>query len=179
VQNASFSLNNAYNMVRPSLKSAPVIGNTQFYARGPANIRCVIEAAKKHSVPPHILLGIASKERGKNGQTVKNSNDSYDLGHFQLNTIHFQPGQVFGHINLEDARWRGCYNAELAAWLLNRQLTLKSKQGEDFWTKAGGYHSWTPKYNRIYVYGTAKNKGLIHYAQEWDNWLKRNPNMMF
>lgn len=182
VQYASYipsSANHSYSMIRPTASNAPTIQNTQFYARGPATIRCVIEAAKKHNVPPHVLLGIASKERGQNGQTVKNSNATYDLGHFQLNTIHFKPGQAFGHIDLNDARWRGCYNAELAAWHLNKQLTLKSKQSENFWTKAGGYHSWTPKYNRIYVYGTTKNKGLIHYAQEWQKWLANNPTMNF
>lgn len=176
--NLSTSSKSSYSAVRSTVSTAPVVQNTDFYARGPATIRCVIEAANKHSVPPHVLLGIASKERGKNGQEVKNSNATYDLGHFQLNTIHFKPGQAFGHINLDDAKWRGCYNAELAAWHLNRQLTLKSKRNEDFWTKAGGYHSWTPKYNRIYVYGTAKNKGLIQYAQEWEKWLKGNPNIL-
>lgn len=180
VQQASYQMPNSQvytgqNVVRRSSSSAPTIGTGQFYARGPATIQCVIEAANKHNVPAHVLLGIASKEYGRNGQTVRNTNNSYDMGHFQLNTIHFRPGEAFGHINMEDARWRGCYNAELAAWHLNRQLTKKGKEGVDFWTRAGGYHSWTPGPNRIYVHGTAKNKGLKHYAQEWLVWLNKNP----
>lgn len=180
VQQASYQMPNSQvftgqNVVRRSSSSAPTIGTGQFYARGPATIQCVIEAAKKHNVPAHILLGIASKEYGRNGQTVRNTNSSYDMGHFQLNTIHFRPGEAFSHINIEDARWRGCYNAELAAWHLNRQLTRKGKEGVDFWTRAGGYHSWTPGPNRIYVHGTAKNKGLKHYSQEWLVWLNKNP----
>lgn len=162
------------NVLRRTTSSAPVIGTSQFYARGPATIQCVIEAANKHNVPAHVLLGIASKEYGRNGQTVKNTNASYDMGHFQLNTIHFRSGEAFSHINMEDARWRGCYNAELAAWHLNRQLTRKGKEGVDFWTRAGGYHSWTPGPNRIYVYGTAKSKGMKQYAQEWLTWLNKN-----
>ncbi|QIC71794.1 MULTISPECIES: transglycosylase SLT domain-containing protein [Acinetobacter] len=180
VQQASYQMPNnqvytGQNVVRRSSSSAPTIGTGQFYARGPATIQCVIEAANKHNVPAHVLLGIASKEYGRNGQTVRNTNNSYDMGHFQLNTIHFRPGEAFGHIKMEDARWRGCYNAELAAWHLNRQLTKKGKEGVDFWTRAGGYHSWTPGPNRIYVHGTAKNKGLKHYAQEWLVWLNKNP----
>lgn len=180
VQQASYQMPNSQvytgqNVVRRSSSSAPTIGTGQFYARGPATIQCVIEAANKHNVPAHVLLGIASKEYGRNGQTVRNTNNSYDMGHFQLNTIHFRPGEAFGHIKMEDARWRGCYNAELAAWHLNRQLTKKGKEGVDFWTRAGGYHSWTPGPNRIYVHGTAKNKGLKHYAQEWLVWLNKNP----
>ncbi len=180
VHQASYQMPNSQvytgqNVVRRSSSSAPTIGTGQFYARGPATIQCVIEAANKHSVPAHVLLGIASKEYGRNGQTVRNTNSSYDMGHFQLNTIHFRPGEAFSHINKEDARWRGCYNAELAAWHLNRQLTRKGKEGVDFWTRAGGYHSWTPGPNRIYVHGTAKNKGLKHYAQEWLVWLNKNP----
>lgn len=180
VKQASFQMPNnqvytGQNVVRRSSSSAPTIGTGQFYARGPATIQCVIEAANKHNVPAHVLLGIASKEYGRNGQTVRNTNNSYDMGHFQLNTIHFRPSEAFGHINLEDARWRGCYNAELAAWHLNRQLTRKGKDSIDFWTRAGGYHSWTPGPNRIYVHGTAKHKGLKHYSQEWLVWLNKNP----
>ena len=180
VQQASYQMPNSQiytgqNIVRRTISSAPTIGTSQFYARGPATIQCVIEAANKHHVPAHVLLGIASKEYGRNGQTVRNTNASYDMGHFQLNTIHFRPGEAFSHINMEDARWRGCYNAELAAWHLNHQLTRKGKEGVDFWTRAGGYHSWTPGPNRIYVYGTAKSKGLKHYAQEWLVWLNKNP----
>ncbi|MCP0917771.1 hypothetical protein MUB04_14645 [Acinetobacter indicus] len=179
VQQASFQMPNPTvetreNMIRRSTSSAPTIGTGQFYARGPATIQCVIDAANKHNVPAHVLLGIGSKEYGRNGQTVRNTNASYDMGHFQLNTIHFRKGEAFSHINIEDARWRGCYNAELAAWHLNRQLTRKGKEGVDFWTRAGGYHSWTPGPNRTYVYGTAKSKGLKHYSQEWLVWLKKN-----
>lgn len=187
VQYASFSPNNysagsnfssgvytGENIVRPTTSTAPTIGNDQFYAKGPATIQCVIQAANKHHVPVHVLLGVASMENGNNGQTMRNRDASHDMGHFQLNTIHFRRGGAFSHINLEDARWRGCYNAELAAWHLNRQLTNPTKQNVNFWVRAAGYHSWTPSKASIYIRGNGKSKGLIAYSQDWLNWLNKN-----
>ena len=75
---------------------------------GPATIPCVITAAVRHGVPANVLLALASLEGGKNGQLVRNTNGSYDVGHFQINTIHFGEKGVFNHIRKDDAAWRGC-----------------------------------------------------------------------
>lgn len=151
---------------------APILGNSDFYAFKPASIDCVMEAARSYEVPAHVLLGIASQERGKNGQRVRNTNGSYDLGHFQLNTIHFKSDGVFRNIDINDAKWRGCYNAELAAWLLRKQL-LRTNKSSDFWTRVAGYHSWTPSKNAIY------RKSVRKYAEDWKVWLnKRNMSVL-
>lgn len=138
------------------------------YAEKPATIACVIAAAKKQKVPANILLALSSMENGKNGQVVKNSNGSYDMGHFQINTIQWNGNKFDGVVEVDyrDAALRGCYNAELAAWLLRRRLNENPES--DYWTRVANYHSKTEKFNKIY------KRKLIPLAVAWGKWLERN-----
>jgi len=138
------------------------------YRVGPADIPCVIQAALRQGVPANVLLALASMEGGKNGQLMHNANGTDDLGHFQINTIHFSQRGVFSRVSLSDAAWRGCYNAELAAWILRQRLNVPSQA--DYWTRVAMYHSATPKYNAIY---RAK---VIPLAARWGRWLQANYN---
>jgi hypothetical protein len=138
--------------------------NYDFYAYRPATVQCVVEAAVKRGVPANVLLAVASIEHGKNGQMVRNANGSYDISHFQINTSTFRAElQPYG-VKLEDLQWRGCYNAEIAGFLLAKRLNEPGTG--DFWTKAANYHSKTPKYNLIY------RTKLIQLSTEWANWLR-------
>lgn len=133
---------------------------------GPATIECVIESAIRQGVPANVLLGLASSEMGANGDRLKNTNKSIDLGHFGINTIHFKPGEPLAKagIKAEDVASRGCYNAEIAAWLLARHL--RDRHGENFWVWAANYHSKTPKLNAVY------REKLVPFAQQWGRWLQ-------
>lgn len=138
----------------------------------PADVNCVMQAAHRQQVPANVLLAIYNIEMGKNGQVVSNRNGSKDLGHFQLNSIHFGKDGLFTKMGIrqEDALHRGCYNAHLAAYLL--RLHLSENNGQDFWTRAASYHSKTPVHNRRY---RAK---LIPLAQQWANILiSQYPNV--
>ena len=144
------------------LISLPAIsGAAVDLAYKPANLDCVLAAAARQNVPANVLLGLSSIEMGKNGQAVRNRNGSYDLGHFQINTIHFGKNGIFTQMGIhpDDAKWRGCYNAELAAYLL--RLNLNEENGQDFWTKAANYHSKSPAANRKY------RQKLIPLARQW------------
>lgn len=148
--------------------AADVASQDDFYAYRPADVKCVVVAAQKQGVPANVLLALSSIESGKNGQAVKNSNGSSDLGHFQINTIHWRENGTFAAypgIRKSDAMWRGCYNAELAAWLLKQ--AIDENTGQDFWTRAANYHSHTPKYNAIY------RKKLIPLAVQWGEYLQK------
>lgn len=137
-----------------------------FYNIGPASIECVVVAAQKQAVPANVLLAIASIEGGKNGQMVGNTNGSRDISHFQINTSTWRSRLAPYGVRLEDLQWRGCYNAEIAAWLLHQEVTAPGPQ--DYWTKAANYHSHTPRFNLIY------RKKLIRLSSEWANWLQSN-----
>jgi hypothetical protein len=139
-----------------------------FYGRHPATIECVVEAANKQDVPANVLLAFASIESGKNGQLVVNKNGTIDISHFQINSSNWLPGGAFAHypsITKDDVQWRGCYNAELAAWLLHKHLTEDTDT--DFWTRAANYHSRTPEYNAVY-----RGK-LIPLSIRWGKWLQQ------
>ena len=148
----------------------PPIGqvNDDFYGRHPATIACVVQAANKQSVPANVLLALASIESGKNGQLVVDKNGSFDISHFQINSSNWDRGGAFAHypsITKGDVQWRGCYNAELAAWLLRQHLTEDTDP--DFWTRAANYHSKTPEYNAVY-----RGK-LIPLSIRWGKWLQQ------
>lgn len=145
-----------------------------FYAFRPATVECVVQAATKQGVSANILLALASIEGGKNGQVVRNDNGTSDISHFQINTATFrQELEPYG-VNLNDLQWRGCYNAEIAAFLLKKRLNESPRRDkatgqlvvQDFWTKAANYHSRTPKFNEIY------KKKLIALSTEWASWLQ-------
>lgn len=114
-----------------------------------------------------MLLALASIEGGKNGQVVRNSNGTADISHFQVNTATFRAELAPHGVTLHDLQWRGCYNAEIAGYLLGKRLNEQGSS-QDYWTKAANYHSKTPKYNSIY------RKKLVALSAEWANWLTNN-----
>lgn len=134
---------------------------------GKPTLTCVAQAAKDHNVPFVLLLGVNSIERGNTGQNVGNKNGSLDTGAFQINSIHFERAKKL-NASHNDLSSRGCYNAQFAAMLLSEALAQKSKQHLDLYTRAAGYHSWTPKYNAIY------RKKLVKYTGDWQKWLDEN-----
>ncbi len=90
------------------------------------------------------------------------------LGHFRVSPRHWEKGGVlaqYPQITQEAAAWDGCYNAALAAWLIQQQLSASSRQ--DFWTRVASYHSADPKENATY------RSKLIPRAIEWGDWLQQ------
>lgn len=130
-------------------------------------MECVHKASVDHGVPFAVLLGVNSIERGNTGQNVGNKNGSLDTGAFQINSIHFARASRLNASNVDLAS-RGCYNAQFAAMLLSEALKQPTKQHLDLFTRAAGYHSWTPKYNAIY------RKKLEKYTNQWQQWLNTN-----
>ena len=133
------------------------------YPYGPATVECVLQAAVQQAVPSNILLAIASQEAGTNGQVIENMNGTFDLSHFQINTGTWQQELAPYGVRLADLRWRGCYNAMLAAFILRKRL---EEPGENFWLKAANYHSRTPQFNLRY------RIKLMMLSVEWAHWLQ-------
>ena len=168
---AGFAKKLLLSMVAGVCAASPALASKTvdpFYRLGPASINCVIEAAVRQGVPANVMLAIASVEGGANGQFVRNKNGSYDMGHFQLNTMHFDEQGIFKRagINQHDAAWRGCYNAELAAWMVRKHLGAPGNQS--YWVRVANYHSATPKFNLIY------RSKLVPLAERWGRWLQKN-----
>lgn len=142
-------------------------GNKERYPVGKPTLECVIAAAQRQNAPVDILLAINSIERGNTGQFVGNTNGTQDIGAFQINSIHLPRARKYSATR-EDLATRGCYNAEFAAMLLSEALNHNLMQRKDVYTRAAGYHSWTPKHNAVY------RKKLVKYLAEWQTWLRVN-----
>lgn len=144
--------------VAPSVKNQAI---------GKPNLLCVINAARSQNVPVDLLLGIQSVERGITGKRVYNKNTTYDIGAFQINSIHLKRVASMGATEY-DLSNRGCFNAIVAATLLKEALYHPSMQRKDFYTRASGYHSWNSPYNGIY------RTKLVKYTKQWQSWLSEN-----
>ncbi|MFB6350006.1 hypothetical protein ACFBZI_11295 [Moraxella sp. ZJ142] len=146
---------------------AAQLPNPNHYPVGRPTLECVRDAATRFGVPTDLMLGVQSIERGETGQGVNNKNSTQDLGAFQINTIHLPRIQGMGG-SRQDVLNRGCYNATVASLLMSEALKMPNKQHLDFYTRASGYHSWTPYHNAIY------RTKLVRYTGQWQKWLIDN-----
>lgn len=135
----------------------------------PMTPQCLAEAAHSYEIHPDILFAIAIVEGGTVGQNSrKNSNNSYDIGFFQINTIHLDTLSALD-VSESELRNDGCLNAAVAAWHLKRTLTpevLATIVDEDSYLRAiARYHSATPDKNEIYA---RKLKAAFTYLYQHD-----------
>ena len=125
---------------------------------------CIFLAAQTYSLPPAVLMGIMEVEGGKIGQQVKNTNDTYDLGPMQINTLWMPELAKHWRVPRKTA-WRwvrddACTNVHVAAWILRN----KTNRAGSLYTGIAHYHSATPKHGRPYrqkVIRAMQRKGLI------------------
>lgn len=135
----------------------------------PLTRECLIQVSQEYDVHPDVLLAILYVEGGTVGQNSRsNSNGSYDIGLFQINSMHL--GLLKQHGISEDMlRNDGCLNARVAAWHLARVVpsdSLAVIDNEDMYLSAlARYHSFTPKFNAIYA-GRLKKAFDYMYANE-------------
>ena len=54
----------------------------------PRTADCVLDAARISGMPVAALFAILATEGGKTGEAMSNRNGTWDLGPFQVNTIH-------------------------------------------------------------------------------------------
>ncbi len=116
--------------------------------------------AHRHEVPLWALIGILATEKGKNGQAVQNKNLTWDLGVFQINTIHLNELSeigIDGNMVLTNAK----VNANVAAWLLSKHF-----KNNDIWNAIGKYHSKTQTQKNKYINKVYEN---IVYLQSKSN----------
>ncbi len=110
----------------------------------PLTAACLVAAANSYRLPPVYLYAIVKTEGGRVGQAVRNTNGTYDLGPFQINSAW---GPAIGRYwrmpvpqALERVRDNGCANAIIAAAILKKFL-IETKG--DYPKAIGYYHSHT------------------------------------
>jgi len=95
---------------------------------------------------------------------LSNTNGTWDLGLFQVNTCHLEDLAAQG-FSPEGILRDGCVNARAAAWLLRREY----KRTGSIWAAIGAYHSRTPKFRDAYIARVRK-----HLARMEQSGLRRS-----
>jgi hypothetical protein len=112
---------------------------------------CLAAAAHSYQLPPVYLYAILKTEGGRVGQAVHNTNGTWDLGPFQINSAWGPAIGRYWHVSVPQAllrvRYNGCANATIAAAILKKYLN----ETKGNYPKAiGYYHSHTEALARVY-----------------------------
>jgi soluble lytic murein transglycosylase-like protein len=106
---------------------------------------CLMPAAQRHGVNPHILRAILQVESGMRPHVVsRNHNGSIDVGMAQINSIHFRELAQWGIT--PDRLLDPCVATHVAAWHLKRVILRHGNT----WFGVAAYHSATPVHNQRY-----------------------------
>ena len=112
----------------------------------PLSWECVVDAAAQYNLPLAAMVGILATEGGKTGEALSNTNGTWDMGPFQINTCHvnelLQAGMA-PEVILQD----GCANAYAAAFILRKEY----ERTRNIWDAVGAYHSRTPHFRDAYL----------------------------
>ena len=133
----------------PTVAFAASSGNRDKIAVSPTRAlswECVVEAAEAYSLPLAALVGILATEGGKTGVALSNTNGTWDLGGFQVNTCHVNELLRAG-FSPEAVLRDGCVNAHAAAWILRKEYD----RTRNIWDAVGAYHSRTPHLRDAYL----------------------------
>ena len=112
----------------------------------PLTADCVLDAARVSGMPVAALFAILVTEGGKTGEAVSNKNGTWDLGGFQVNSVHLNKLAAMG-ISPDAVLRDGRVNAYAAAWLLRKEY----RRTGDLWRAIGAYHSRTPRRRDAYI----------------------------
>jgi soluble lytic murein transglycosylase-like protein len=129
-------------------KHAAVQGQTPTHAKATAVLaedQCLMPAAQRHGVNPHILRAILQVESGMRPHVVnRNRNGSIDVGMAQINSIHFRELAQWGIT--PERLLDPCVATHVAAWHLKRVMLRHGNT----WFGVAAYHSATPTHNQRY-----------------------------
>lgn len=112
----------------------------------PLTADCVVDAARASGMPVAALFAILATEGGKTGEALSNKNGTWDLGGFQVNSVHLNELATMG-IAPETVLRDGRVNAYAAAWLLRKEY----QRTGNLWQAIGSYHSRSPHRRDAYI----------------------------
>lgn len=112
----------------------------------PLTVDCVLDAARVSGVPVAALFAILATEGGKTGEALSNKNGTWDMGPFQVNSVHLNELAAMG-ISPDAVLRDGRVNAHAAAWLLHKEY----RRTGNLWQAIGAYHSRTPHRRDTYI----------------------------
>lgn len=117
----------------------------------PLTRACFERVVERYGVHPLILTLVARVEGGWSGAKIKNTNATYDVGKFQINTLHLPTLAKYG-ITEPMLRNNDCVNAGVAAWYIRTATQGQTVSNpEDYFRAIARYHSKTERHNRRYA----------------------------
>ncbi len=111
----------------------------------PVTEACIIQTAERFDLPILLLEAILEVEGGTVGEVSKNTNDTFDIGPMQINSIWLQ--EFAPYVSPSQILYNGCVNVQIGAWILRSNI---NRAKGDFWKGVGNYHSGTPHLHRKY-----------------------------
>jgi len=110
---------------------------------------CVTQAARQYpGTSPWMVKTLLAVEGGQIGTIRKNTDNSYDLGPMQINTIHLSDIYRNLGITVRELVFDACKNISAGTWLLSKHM--KDADGR-YWLAMGNYHSKTPSRRAAYL----------------------------
>ena len=128
-------------------------------------VSCLLAAAASHDLPPAVLYSIMINEGGKMGEVSKNTNNTYDLGLMQINSLWLPELAKHWDVTPLEAAYAvvndTCTNLNVASWILNKKI---AEADGSLIKGIAYYHSRTPHLGHRYamkIYNTLKEKNLL------------------
>jgi len=110
--------------------------------------QCIMEASEAYKIDPILLRAIREHERGDIGKRNLNTDGSWDMGPFQVNTVHAGELKRNYGITTHQIMNDPCINTAVAAWHLRNKI---NENDGDVWKGVAWYHSKTPVHGDIYL----------------------------
>ncbi len=119
---------------------------------------CIKRTSQRVNIPILVLKAFQRVEGAKTGHIRKNTNGSYDVGEFQINSINWPMLYEKHAITPVQLRYNGCISVKAGALLIRQHLDSYSANSsadnthswDQLFTVLANYHSKTPKYNISY-----------------------------
>lgn len=124
---------------------------------------CINKYAKVYNVDELLFRAIIKTEGAKKGQIIKNSNNSYDLGVAQINTIHLQEPwfhKFYPNTSASDIANNICLSINIGSRILSHRMK-QLKPGESPWNGVGHYNSYTKRHKLNYLQKVMKNYRIL------------------
>lgn len=110
--------------------------------------QCVSQASQVHGIHPIFIKTLIAVEGGQIGTNMRNTNNTYDMGVMQINTVNFKAiSKKFGY-SMRDLIVDPCKNIMAGTWLLWQRMQETPKK---LWVAVGNYHSKTPAKRHNYL----------------------------
>jgi hypothetical protein len=109
--------------------------------------QCIVEVSEAYRVDPLLMRAIREHERGDVGKKNQNSDGSWDMGPFQINTVHLPELWENFRITKHEVMHDPCINAAVAAWHLRNKI---NEVNGNIWKGVAWYHSKTDHPGDIY-----------------------------